>query len=97
MEETEKVIIREKTKSLVGIKIFVFLAFIGLGISGFVNYYLYTQLQSLNYQIERVSEYTDEFHKNLYARVNSTYSDGSHILSISDVYYRKHFDSSDKE
>ncbi len=41
---------------------------------------------NLNYYIS----VQDEFHDNLYARISNGY-DGSHELSISDIYYRKYF------
>lgn len=47
-------------------------------------------------QIKELTDYTDEFHNNLYARVNSNNSNGSHDLSISDIYYKKHFESNKK-
>ena len=100
MEENEKIIIQEKTKSTAGIKFFLFLAFLGLAASGYFNYYLYKQLQEVHYemeycnrQVEEVTDYTNEFHKNLYARIGTSYADGSHILSISDIYYKKYFES----
>ncbi len=103
MEEEKTVVIKEKPKSTAGIKFFLFLAFVGLAASGYFNYYLYKQLQEIHYemnyckaQVEEITDYTDEFHRNLYARISSTYTDGSHILSISDIYYKKHFESNKK-
>ncbi len=69
---------------LIGIKIFLVFAFIAIGYLAYKNHEL---TEKLNYYIE----YTDEFHSNLYAQVDGSYRDGAHTLSISDIYYRKHF------
>ena len=61
------------------------------------NYELNQKLEFCNSQIEYYSELNEEFHKNLYASQTGSYSQGTHSLSISDIYYQKYFNSNDKE
>ncbi len=75
---------------LIGIKIFLIFAFIAIGYLAYKNYEL---SEKLNYYIE----YTNEFHSNLYAQVDGSFRDGAHTLSISDIYYRKHFKKTEEE
>ncbi|MCR5699112.1 MAG: hypothetical protein K6G52_05650 [Treponemataceae bacterium] len=48
---------------------------------------------SLRIQVEDITKTQNEFHENLYAQVEGSYRDGAHTLSISDIYYRKYFDT----
>ena len=74
-----------------GIKIFLVLAFVAIGFLCYKNYELNLKLELCKSEIEYYSEISDEFHKNLYATKTGSYSQGTHTLSISDVYYEKYF------
>lgn len=78
-----------------GIKIFLVLAFVAIGFLCYKNYELNIKLNNCNEKLQYYVEQNDEFHKNLYAQVEGSYRDGAHALSISDIYYRKYFKSSD--
>ena len=80
-----------------GIKIFLVLAFVAIGFLCYKNYELNQKLEFCNSQIEYYSELNEEFHKNLYASQTGSYSQGTHSLSISDIYYQKYFNSNDKD
>ena len=80
-----------------GIKIFLVLAFVAIAFLCYKNYELNQKLEFVNSQLEYYSEVSNEFHKNLYASQSGSYSQGTHTLSISDVYYQKYFNSSEKE
>lgn len=59
--------------------------------------YLLLENYSLKERLDYYVEKTDEFHSNIYARVDSNPKDGSHDLAVSDVYYKRYFKSSEKE
>ena len=44
-------------------------------------------------EISDLREKNKEFHENLYASQNGSFSQGTHGLSISDVYYQRYFNS----
>lgn len=76
----------KKTKKGIGTSVLLTIAFILIGYLLFENY-------SLKQRMEYYANISDEFHQNIYARVDATGSDGSHMLSISDVYYKRYFDN----
>jgi hypothetical protein len=80
-----------------GIKFFLVLAFVAIVFLCYKNYELNQKLEFCNKQLEYYSELSEEFHKNLYASQTGSYSQGTHTLSISDVYYQKYFNTNDKE
>ena len=84
-----------KSSGTIGMKLYLFLDFVAIFFLVYKNYLLKQEVDVCNKQIQYLSEYIDEFHKNLYAQVDGSYRDGAHSLSISDVYYRKYFKSSD--
>ena len=79
-----------------GIKIFLVLAFVAIAFLCYKNFELNQKIEICNSQIEYYSELSEEFHKNLYASQTGSLSQGTHALSISDVYYQKYFNSNDK-
>ena len=80
-----------------GQKIFLVLAFVAIAFLCYKNYELNKKIEFCNSQIEYYSEINNEFHKNLYATKTGSHSQGTHALSISDVYYQKYFSSNDNE
>jgi len=78
----------KRPQKSIGTTIFLVIAFLLIGYLFFENY-------SLKQKVEYYANLSDEFHKNIYARVDGTGSDGSHMLSISDVYYKRYFDGKD--
>lgn len=103
------------SQKMIGMKIFLFLAFIAISILCYTNYVLYQKLEDCNEQLNYYSKLSDEyynnlydalkkysdisteFHNNLYAQRDGSLRDGAHTLSISDIYYRKYFKSSDDD
>ena len=79
-------VVEYKQQNNVGTNIFLVIAFILIG-------YLFYENYSLKQKMEYYANISDEFHQNIYARVDATGSDGSHVLSISDVYYKRYFDN----
>lgn len=86
-----------KTVRTTGIKIFLFLAFVAIAILCYNTFVLYQKLEICNAQLEYYAEQSIEFHENLYASQTGSYSQGTHTLSISDVYYNKYFKSNVNE
>ncbi len=72
------------------LKCFLFIAFFAIGYLTYKNYIL---SEKLDYYIE----YTKEFHENLYASQTGSLTQGTHSLSISDIYYQKYFNTNEKE
>lgn len=75
-----------KSKTSSGVIVILTLAIIAIGYLGYSNYMLKLKL---DFYVEQ----SQEFHENLYAQVQGSNKDGAHTLSISDVYYKKHFES----
>lgn len=48
-------------------------------------------------ELQYVAKEYEDFASNLYATRNSTGSEGSHTLSVSDIYYRKNFTKDDSK
>jgi len=59
--------------------------------------YLFLENYSLKERLDYYADRSNEFHENLYAQTEGSYKDGAHIISISDVYYRRYFKSSEKD
>lgn len=85
MSENNNVEIKQPKKSI-GTIIFLVIAFMLIG-------YLLIENYSLKKKMEYYANISDEFNQNIYARVDATGSDGSHVLSISDVYYKRYFEN----
>ena len=66
-----------------------------LSIALVLIFILFLDNLSLRVQVHDIAETQNEFHQNLYAQVEGSYRDGAHALSVSDIYYRKYFKSTD--
>lgn len=66
-----------------------------VGLFSFVTYAELSRVRSaaleLANELDATNEKLNELHQNLYATRNSLNNQGTHDLSISDVYYQKYF------
>ena len=60
--------VNEKVVKITGIKIFLVLAFVAIGVLSY-------KICELNQKLKYYAEMSDEFHENLYARVEGSYKE----------------------
>lgn len=91
----EKIIMDEKPKKHT--HVFLVVVIVLLVVWNVQQLFRIVALEDEISELQYVAKEYEDFASNLYATRNSTGSEGSHTLSVSDIYYRKNFTKDDNK